>query len=251
MPLRATSNGRHGRSRDERQRVEAEQHAAAQRVDAADDRGIGEAESQQPLGVREHFGARGAGGRDRDARPVEREGLGEKCAERMWHVHARAPEVRREPAVGAEARVGLLGGADARGGGADDERDARGAVARARRRDRVQEAVGPRPEPGEPVVAAVPARVLRRQPHRLDAVDPSDPGGERLRREIVRPEAAAVRGERRGERVVADADGGGRGERGDRERRHAGRWACTWAVSARSEAKMLRFSGSSERSCTP
>ena len=36
--------------RDELERVEAEQDAAAQRVDAADDRRVGEAEANQPLG---------------------------------------------------------------------------------------------------------------------------------------------------------------------------------------------------------
>ena len=135
----------------------------------------------------------------------------------------RPPEIRRELTVGTEARVGLLGGADARGRGADDERAARGAMTRARRRDRIEEPVRLRAEPGEPVVAAVPARVQSRQPRRLDAVDPSDPGSERLRREVVGPEAAALGRERRSERIVAGADGGGRGERRDRERRHAGR----------------------------
>ena len=50
----------------------------------------------------------------------------------------------------------MLGRADARGGGAEDDRDARGAVALARRVDGVDEAVLLQAEPGEPVVAALP-----------------------------------------------------------------------------------------------
>ena len=46
------------------QRVEAEQHAAAQRVDAADHGRVDQAQADQPLGRGEHLGARRASGGD-------------------------------------------------------------------------------------------------------------------------------------------------------------------------------------------
>ena len=82
--------------RDQLQGVEAEQHAAAQGVDAADHRRIDEAQAQQPLGRREHLGARRAGGRDGDARPFEAERVVDEVGERVRRVDERVAVVGRE-----------------------------------------------------------------------------------------------------------------------------------------------------------
>ncbi len=80
-------------------------------------------------------------------------------------------------AVGVELGVGQLGLADARGRGAEDQRDARRAMAPARRGHRLEEAVGLQAEPGQPVVAAVPAREGLGQADLFEAVDAADPVG--------------------------------------------------------------------------
>ena len=157
MPSRCASKGRHGRGRNELQGVEAEQDAAAQRVDAADDGRVDQAQAQHPLGGGEHLGARRAGGRDRHARALQVERFVHEVGERMRRVHERVAIARRKATVGVERAIGVFGGADARGRGAEDHRDARRAVALARGQGGVDEAVGDEAEPGEPVVAAVPA----------------------------------------------------------------------------------------------
>ena len=133
MPLRSASNGRQGSGETSCERVEAEQHAAAQRVDAADHRRVDQAEADQPLGRREHLGARRAGGRDRDARPFEAERLlheasASECG--VWTSGLRL--VGREGAVASRRAVGGFGRADARGRGAEDSAMRAGAVALAR-----------------------------------------------------------------------------------------------------------------------
>ena len=57
-------------------------------------------------------------------RPVEAERLLHEIAERMRRVNDRAAQVRGIAPVGVEPPVGLFGGADARGRGAEHDRDA-------------------------------------------------------------------------------------------------------------------------------
>ena len=103
MPLRVGVERPARMGRDELERVEAEQDAAAQRVDAADDGRVDQAEPEQPLRRGEHLGARRAGGRDRDARPFEAERLWTKPAERMRRVDERVAVAGGELAVARRA----------------------------------------------------------------------------------------------------------------------------------------------------
>jgi hypothetical protein len=59
--------------------------------------------------------------------------------------------------VDARARIAFLAGADARGGGADDQRDALGAMARDQRIQHRQQPIGLQGQPCQAVVAALPA----------------------------------------------------------------------------------------------
>ena len=70
--------------------------------------------------------------------------------------------------------VGFLAGQHARGAGAEDHRDAVGAVPVGCGRDGVGETVGTQREVGQPVVAAVEARQLGRQAVRFQSVDAAD-----------------------------------------------------------------------------
>jgi hypothetical protein len=120
----------------------------------------------------------------------------------MGRVHFGAALVLREHAARIQLRVGQLGLADAGGRGAQDQRDARGAVLLARRGHRLDEAVGLQAQPGQPVVAAVPRGQRLGQADVFQAVDAADPGGQRRIAEIVGAQAAARLFERFGERAL-------------------------------------------------
>ena len=221
-PRRATgrrasaSNGRHGCLRHQLQRVEAEQHAAAQRIDAADERRVGQPGLDQARGLREHLRARRARGRDGHARPAQPGGVLHEIAERMRRVHDRALQVGREggPGVGRfEARIGFFGRADARGRRADDDGDAVGAVALARGAHRVEHPVLLQRQPGEPVVAAFPARRAPRAALRISrpSTRPIQQSSAVVAAEVVATQAAAAFAQRIQLRVAPAAERGGRG----------------------------------------
>ena len=207
--------------RDELQGVEAEQDAAAKRVDAADDRRVDQAQAKHPLGAGEHLRARRARRRDRHARTFEIERLAHEGGERMRRVDQRVAVVGGEGAARVEVAVGVLGRADARRRRAQHDRDARRAVALARGMDGVDEAVALQAQPGEPVVAALPGGEGLRQRRRFEAVDAADPGRQRRRAEVVRRQRAAVLAQGCQEGALAHAgsarDGvGDDADRGDR-----------------------------------
>ena len=241
--------------RHQLQCVEAEQHAAAQGIDAADQRRIDHAGLDQACGLREHLRARRARGGDGDARPAQAADALHEIAERMRGVHDRADQVGGEVrlAVGAvfEARIGLFGGADARGRCADHHGHAIGAVVRHHRVQRVGDTVVLHGQPGEAIVAAVPAGQFGRQGDALETVDPADPAVQRLlaigkRAEIVAAQSAAAFAQRIGLRLAAAAERGGRGvgahgqwrhaRHGQRQRRRAGRHAVVLVRRNRSIA---------------
>ncbi len=220
MPLRCGVERPARFGRDQLQRVEAEQHAVAQGIDAADHRRVDQAEADHPLGAGEHLGAGRAGGGNGQARSFQRQRGGDEGGQRMRCVDRRAQHVVRKAAIGIEPAIGLLGGADAGGGGAQQQRDAVGAVARARGVHAVEEAVLVQAQPGQPVVAAIPAGQRGRQRDGLHAIDAADPARQRRAAEIVRAQAAAGMPqciELGGEAV---AEGGSGGVRSDRERCH-------------------------------
>ena len=187
--------------------MEAEQHAAAQGVDAADHGRVHQPEAQQTLGHREHLGARRAGRRHREARAFEAEHVLHEGTDRMWRVHFAAVHVRREPAGRVELGVGVFGRADARCGRAHHHRDARRTEAPACVSRGVDEAVGAQAAPGKAVVAAVPAGDRCGQ-GRIEPVDLADPGGQRMAAEGIRPQAAAVLGHGRQHGCLAGAKRG-------------------------------------------
>ena len=78
----------------------------------------------------------------------------------------------------------------------------------------VDETVGTQAAPGEAVVATVPARDRCRQ-RRVEAVDLTDPGGQRVAAESVWPQPRAMPGQRRQQGRLAVPDGAGRGVAGD------------------------------------
>ena len=226
-----------GIGRDQLQGVEAEQDAAAQGVDAADDRRVGQAEPEHPLGAGEHLGARRAGGRDGDARPFEAERLLDEAGQRMRRVHERVAVARRKAAFAVERAVRVFGGADARGRGAEHERDPGRAVALARRMGGVDEVVGGEAEPGEPVVAAIPVGQRLGQALRLDAGDAADPGGKRARTEVVGAQRRLAGAQGREQRCLAGAGRGrrrvGRDPEGREARRRHGRLGQEASLSER------------------
>src|SRR5579875_2152497 len=138
--------------------MKPEEHAPAEAVGAAHQRGIGEAEADQALGLGEALRARRARGRDRHAEAVELERMLEEFAEGVRGVDDGPAQVRGELAVRLQAAIGFLRRADARCRCPGHDRDAMAAITLPRRRQALAEAVLPEREPREAVVAAVPNR---------------------------------------------------------------------------------------------
>src|SRR5690606_23776949 len=205
--------------RHQPERVEAVQHAAAQGVHAADQRRVHDPGVDQPRRLREHLGAGRARGGHGDAGAAQPgRGLHE-AAQRMRCVHLRPLQVGREGAA-SSARVRFLGGADARGRGAEHDRDPCGAVAPACRVDRLEQAVLLQRQPRQAVVAALPLRQCRRQRRVLDALHAADPGRQRGVAEIVAAQPPAPRPQRRQLRSAPGTERGGGSVGADRQRRH-------------------------------
>ncbi len=200
--------------RDELERIETEQHAVAERVDAGEDRGIDDAEPDHALGLGEDLRARRARGRDREARSARAEHGLQKESGRMRRVHYRPAQVCGQ-AIAVERAIALFGRADARGRSADHERDAIGAVPRDACACAIEESVCDEPMPGQAVVAAVVVGIFIGQRLLLEPVDAADRAGQRHAREIVGLEAAAIAKQRRRMRSAAVAERGCRGEGGE------------------------------------
>jgi hypothetical protein len=156
----------------------------------------------------------------------------EEKAERVRRVQFRLGERGRE-AARFELAIRLFGRADARGRGAGQQRDARGAMARDRRACGIEEAVRAEAEPGEAVVAAVVRRECPRQRQVLEAVDATDRAGERGAREVVVAQPAAAAAQRLDVCAATAAERGCRGVRGDGERRDAAGHAATEWMNGR------------------
>jgi len=217
--------------RHQAERVEAVQHAAAQRIHAADQRRVGEPGFDQARGLREHLGAGRTGGGDGDARAAQPGRGFDEGAERMRGVDARAVEVGGEAPI-VEPRVGLLGRADAGSRGADHDRHAIRAAPFAQRGDGFHHPVLLEREPGQTVVAAVPVGESGRQHDVFHALDPADPALEQVAAgraaEIVGAQSAAACAQRFELRIAPAPERGGRGviadgERADRQR-HSEIW---------------------------
>ena len=133
----------------------------------------------------------------------------DEIGQRVRRVDQRIAVVGGKFAGSVERAVGVLGRADARGRGAEDERDPRRAVALARREHGVDEAVAGQAEPGQPVVAALPGSERLRQRRGFEAGDAADPGRQRARPEVVRRQRAAARAQG-GEQGVFTGTGGRR-----------------------------------------
>lgn len=209
------------------QRVEAEQHAAAQGVHAADQRRVDHIGLHQPRRLGEHLGAGRTGRGHGHARATQAGGVLHEVAQRMRGVHDRAIQILGEArAVGVvdQPRIRFFAGADAGGGGADDHRYPLGAVALRGGLHGLRHPVLLQCQPGQAVVAAIP-RVQRIGQHNLfNAIDAPDPAGQqRLRPEIVATQAAASGGQRGGLGGKPGTECGGGSERGDGNRGHLGR----------------------------
>ena len=149
-----------------------------------------------------------------------------KRVERMRRVHLRVAVARRKAAFAVERAVRVFGGADARGRGAEHERDPGRAVALARGMGGVDEVVGDAGRArragccGTPSAASGWGSGLR-----LDAGDAADPGGERARTEVVGAQRRLAGAQGREQRGLAGAGRGRRRvgrdpERGETRRRH-------------------------------
>jgi hypothetical protein len=221
--------------RDEFERVEAEQHAAAQRIDAGEDDRVGEAEPDQAFALGEDLRARRARGRHRHARPARADEAVEEQAERVQRVQFGLGERGGKAAV-VERAVGRFGRADARRRGRREQRDALGAVARDSGAGGVEETVGVQAEPSQAMVAAVEVAQVRGQVDRFDAVDAAYRARQRRVGEVVRAQPAAALAQRAQVRLAPAAERGRCGESGDGERRDAAGHAVKASKSARNYA---------------
>ncbi len=122
--------------------------------------------------------------------------------------------------VGHAFAVGELRVTHTRGARADEHADAPRTEVRARRSDRLEEAVAAEREFRETVVAAVEGRQLARQSHGIESRHLADPAGELRILEVARRETGAFGTQRRDVRVAAAAGRAGHGVRGDRKRFH-------------------------------
>ena len=164
-------------------------------------------------------------------------------------VKDRPAQVLRVVAVGVERAVRLFARADARRGRTEHERDAVGAVMRARGARGVDETVRLQPEPGETVVAAFPVREFRRQRRILEPRDAADEAVQRRGAEVVAAEAGTARTERvqqRGAAAARRARGGMGGDaqgwdRGGHEREHGFGFGPQYAGRARCSAIRRSF----------
>ena len=226
-----------------------------------------DAELQQACALREGLGARGTGRGHGHGHVVQAQHALQEFAGGVRRVHRLVAQVLGKFAGRRQARVGLFGGADAGGGRAEHQRDASGAVTRARRVDRFQEAIPLQAQPRETVVAAFVGGEFRRQRRglRRPATRPIQvASGSRPKSLGAQAGAAGV--ERAQQLSAARAGGAGGREGGDAERLHADPVVVspTWMrrtslhpvlLDVRreiaSEAKMRRLSSSSERSWKP
>src|SRR5262249_37449267 len=116
------------------ERMEAVEGEAAQRVGAADERGIAEPGTDQPRRRGEGLTARRAGGVDRVGRAAEPVELGDEGRE-IARFLLRVAKALRPGARAKARRDGRLALGDAGGAGPEDDGDALGAVAAMRRGD--------------------------------------------------------------------------------------------------------------------
>ncbi len=224
MPLRAGSNGRHGCERDELERVESEQHAVAERVDAGEDRGVDRAEPDHALGLGEDLRARRARGRDRKARPARAEQRFEEEAERVRRVQYRPAQMFGQ-ALAVERAIAFFGRADA-----EVEVPTTSATRSAPWRSMQSRAASRKPSAFRPCHAS---RLLRqsysaervRQRPGFEPGHPADSARQRHAREVVLVQAAAVVAQRIAVRAAAVAERGSRGKGGDGEGGDTGRHA--------------------------
>jgi hypothetical protein len=217
--------------RHQLQRVEAEQHAIAQAIHAADHRRIDQPEADHPLGIGKYLGAGRTGRGNREAWAFQLQRLSDESRQRMRFVDRRPQHVIRKAAIGIEPAIGLLGGADAGGGRAQQQRDAAGAIAFARGPDPVEETILIQAQPGQPIVAAFPDRMGGRQGSVFHAVNAANPARQWRDAEIVWAQATAGLTQcfEVGRKTVADGRAGG--IRRDRERCHRNRHHQSLAVT--------------------
>src|SRR5580765_6838627 len=127
-------------------------------------------------------------------------------------------EVRRQ-AVAVARAIGELRRMNARGARVDENADAAVAVSSTRSGDRGVESVLAEPDPGQPVVAAFPARQSRRQRF-VEPIDFTDPAIELGGLESTLAQSAALRSERADQRIASATEGRGHGPAANGERIH-------------------------------
>ena len=165
------------------QGVEAEQHAAAQGIHAADQRGIHHAGLDQACGLGEDLGAgrtrRGHG----DAGAAQAGSELHEATQRMRGMHLRPVEIGGEVArvaFSGKSRIGFLAGADAGSGGTHHHGHAVAAMPRHHGGEGLQYSILLQGQPGEAVVAALPLMPCGGQGCLFQACDAAYPAVEPL-----------------------------------------------------------------------
>ncbi len=125
---------------------------------------------------------------------------------------------RQTPGDGIALAIGVFGGADAGGAGADEDADPVGAVAFAGRAHRRAEPVLLQPQSRQSVVAAIERRELPRQRLLFQTGDPPDPGGQGGVLEIAGAQPAFLAAQCRQRSGNASSQGIGHGTGGNRQR---------------------------------
>ena len=124
------------------------------------------------------------------------------------------------PAVDVECAVSLLRGADTRGRGTQQQRDALRAVTCARSQYMREKVVLLQPKPRQSIVATFPDAVRRWQRCVFHASNPSDPACQRYAAEIICAQCRALTAQGVQMRVQPAAHGRSSGVRGNRQRGH-------------------------------
>ena len=212
------------RARYEPQRVEAIQRREAQRVDAADHRGIADACRYHARRIAEDLGARGARRRDDKRGTFEAQVALHEIGQRKSVLRFGVVKIGGQGArLRVAAAIRELGLQDAGGARTHENADACRAVFFDGRSHRGGKTIELETQLREPVIAAVVGGEIGPNPHRVQSGDFSDKGVENDRFETAGRETRAPLAQRLGDRLPAGAEAVHDREMGDGERLQASR----------------------------
>src|SRR5579864_1588644 len=197
------------------------QRGVAQAVDAADHRGVAQTGCDVARGMRESLGAGRAGGGNCGGRALQLETRPREVGRRknvllMLDAHA----VRQRRLRSGSRAIAELGFENSTGAGADEDPDAMRSVSPPRGSDGRGKFVRAEGHLRKPVIAAVEASESAAHRKILDAGHSPDPRRQRVYREIVRSQSAALASQRSEALRTAAAQSVNAGEMSNGERLH-------------------------------